>query len=102
MYLLLIVFVVLAGGLFLLNRRNRFRAQYQETKLREGISFGTEVMTTSGLYGTVVGMNPDDTVQLSIAPGVQVKWAIAALRDVESLPPQYRRPLTGDDDDGDS
>ena len=36
-------------------------------------------MTTSGLYGTVVGLNDDDTVQLAIAPGVEVKWALAAL-----------------------
>ena len=27
---------------------------------------------------------------LSIAPGVEVKWAVAALRDVRVLPDQYR------------
>ena len=52
---------------------------------------GSEVMTTSGLYGTVVAVGEDDTVTLSIAPGVEVKWAFAALRDVASLPAQYRR-----------
>ncbi len=56
-------------------------------------------MTTSGLYGTVVGINDDDTVQLAIAPGVEVKWVLAALRDVASIPvPPVRqvttRPMT--------
>jgi hypothetical protein len=27
---------------------------------------------------------------MSIAPGVEVKWALAALRDVASLPVEYR------------
>ena len=92
--------ILLAGlllAMFLFTRRNRERAAAQQTKMRERIGFGTDVMTTSGLYGTVVGVNPDDSVQLSIAPGVEVKWAIAALRDVESLPTQYRRGAEPDD-----
>ncbi len=93
----LILLIGLLMAMFLFTRRNRERAATQQAKLRERISFGTEVMTTSGLYGTVTGMNGDDTVQLSIAPGVEVKWAIAALRDVESLPTQYRGPVEPDE-----
>jgi len=78
-------------------RRNRERATAQQAKFRERIGFGTEVMTTSGLYGTVTGVNPDDSVQLSIAPGVEVKWAVAALRDIESLPNQYRQGIEPDE-----
>ncbi|HZE48727.1 MAG TPA: preprotein translocase subunit YajC [Jatrophihabitantaceae bacterium] len=89
----LILLAVLLLAMLLFTRRNRERAAAKQTQLRERITFGTDVMTTSGLYGTVVGMNDDDTVQLSIAPGVEVKWAIAALRDVESIPNQYREPL---------
>ena len=88
-----IFLVVLALLAWALNRRNRSRADLAENRLRESIGFGTEVMTTSGLYGTVVGMNDDDTVQLSIAPGVEVKWAFAALRDVASLPQRYRQGM---------
>ena len=89
-----------AAGDVSVTRRNRERAAAQQTKMRERIGFGTDVMTTSGLYGTVVGVNPDDSVQLSIAPGVEVKWAIAALRDVESLPTQYRKGAEPDGDGG--
>lgn len=97
----LIIIAVLLLAMLLYARRNRERAATQQAKLRERITFGTEVMTTSGLYGTVVGLNTDDTVQLSIAPGVEVKWAIAALRDVESLPNQYREPIEQEEEKAD-
>lgn len=97
----LILLAALLVGMLLFARRNRERAANRQAKMRERITFGSEVMTTSGLYGTVVGLNPDDTVQLSIAPGVEVKWAIAALRDVESLPNQYREPLQAEEDKAD-
>ena len=45
------------------------------------------VMTTSGLYGRVVAKHDDGTVTLAIAPGVEVRWEFAALRDAASLPP---------------
>ena len=89
----LIVLALLLLAMLLFTRRNRERSAAQQAKLRERITFGTQVMTTSGLYGTVTSLNGDDTVQLSIAPGVEVKWAIAALRDVESLPNQYRESI---------
>ena len=98
-YTLLVILGVLLAGTFLLAQRNRQRAAAQETKLRENIGFGSEVMTTSGLYGTVVGMNDDDTVQLSIAPGIEVKWAVAALRDRSTLPDRYKQGLTPPDAD---
>jgi preprotein translocase subunit YajC len=97
----LILLAVLLLAMLLFTRRNRERAATQQSKLRERITFGTDVMTTSGLYGTVVGMNDDDTVQLSIAAGVEVKWAIAALRDVESIPNQYREPLKPEEEKAD-
>jgi preprotein translocase subunit YajC len=90
-YLPIIIFLVVAVGLLAFSARARRRQADAETQRRETIQIGTEVMTTSGLYGTVVARNDDDTVVLSIAPGVEVKWAFAALRDVASLPAQYRQ-----------
>lgn len=82
---------------YLLTQRNRRRQQAQRANLETQLTFGTEVMTTSGLYGTIVGRNEDATVQLAIAPGVQVKWAVAALREISSLPVQYRGEPGGSD-----
>ena len=92
----LILLAVLFGLLMFGQRRRRQQVAEQMVRVSQ-IGFGSEVMTTSGLYGTVVAKNDDGTVQLAIAPGVEVKWAIAALRDPESLPEQYRRPISGED-----
>ncbi|HEX3335762.1 MAG TPA: preprotein translocase subunit YajC [Jatrophihabitans sp.] len=91
-YLPFLVFVIVIGGLLAFSARARRRQASAQAAQAERIGVGSEVMTTSGLYGTVVVRNDDETVQMSIAPGVEVKWAIAALRDVKSLPTQYRRP----------
>jgi preprotein translocase subunit YajC len=99
-YLPFLIIAVVLVGATVFTRRNRQRALVAQQNRREEIGFGTDVMTTSGLYGTVVGINGDDTVQLSIAPGVEVKWALAALRDVASLPPPAgQQPAGGDDSD---
>jgi preprotein translocase subunit YajC len=84
--LILVAFAALAA----VTSRNRRRQFAAEQERAERISVGTDVMTTSGLYGTVVARDDDDTVLLSIAPGVEVRWAVAALRDVADLPAPYR------------
>ena len=91
--LTLILFAALLVALLLFTRRARQRAATQQAQMQDRITFGSQVMTTSGLYGTVVGLNGDETVQLSIAPGVEVKWARAALRDVQSPPNHPREPF---------
>ena len=89
-----VVILVLLGVMMLVSMRNRRRAAAAESERASRIGFGSEVMTTSGLYGTVVRRNGDGTVQLAIAPGVEVKWALAALREAAELPEQYRQGLT--------
>jgi preprotein translocase subunit YajC len=95
-YLPLILLAAVFVGLFLVNRRNRQRAASADAARREKIRPGSEVMTTSGLYGTVVSMNADDTVLLSIAPEVEVRWALAALREMTELPDRYRGTPTAE------
>lgn len=86
-----LIFMIVVVGLLVFSARARRRQAQAQAERSERISVGSEVMTTSGLYGTVVARNDDETVLLSIAPGVEVKWALAALRDIASLPMQYRR-----------
>ena len=86
-YLPFVIFVVVILGLVALLARVRRRQAAGQMAQVERIDVGTEVMTTSGLYGTVVSKNDDGTVALSIAPGLEVRWELAALRDVTSLPP---------------
>jgi len=94
----LVMFALLA--IFVgVSMRNRRRQIAEELVRVSRIDVGTDVMTTSGLYGTVVGRNDDGTVILSIAPGVEVKWALAALRDADSLSDTYRQGISSADND---
>jgi preprotein translocase subunit YajC len=85
-----LVFMLVVIGLLFFSARARRRQALAQSERAERIGVGAEVMTTSGLYGTVVARNDDETVLLKIAPGVEVKWALAALRDIASLPVEYR------------
>jgi preprotein translocase subunit YajC len=85
-----LIFMLVVVGLLVFSARARRRQAQVQHERAERIGVGSEVMTTSGLYGTVVTRNDDETVVMSIAPGVEVKWALAALRDVASLPVEYR------------
>ena len=91
-----IVFALVIVTLVLISARARRRQTETAAARAETIGVGTDVMTTSGLHGTVVARNDDDTVQLSIAPGVEVRWELAALRDLRSLPAQFRRDVDSD------
>jgi len=93
-----VAIVVLLVLFYLYARRARSRATSENELRTSRIEVGTEVMTTSGLYGVVTARNDDETVLLRIAPGVEVKWALAALRDAGSLSERYRQGL---DDRGD-
>lgn len=92
----LILLALLLVAMIMFSRRNKQRMATADRLRRERITAGTDVMTTSGLYGTVVSVNPDGTVLLSVAPGVEVRWTIAALREVSELPEEYREPITGE------
>lgn len=91
----LLLLTVLLVGMLLVSRRNKQRMAQADDRRRERITTGTDVMTTSGLYGTVVSVNADGTALLSIAPGVEVRWSVAALRELDELPQQYRGPIAG-------
>jgi preprotein translocase subunit YajC len=91
----LLLLAALLVAMMVFSRRNKQRMAAADALRRERITAGTDVMTTSGLYGTVVSVNADGTVLLSIAPGVEVRWTLAALREVSELPEQYREPIVG-------
>ena len=75
--LLALAFVVL----IVLPMRTRSRALQQTRQLQAGLTVGTDVMTTSGLFGRIVGLS-DDSVDLEVSPGVVVRWARAAIAEV--------------------
>ncbi len=88
-YLPLIVLLAAIVLLLAFSGRARRRQAANQAEMLARIGVGTEVMTTSGLHGTVVARNEDESVQLAIAPGVEVRWELAALREAPGLPDQY-------------
>jgi preprotein translocase subunit YajC len=71
--------------LLVLPMRQRNRAMQRAQQLQAALVPGTEVMTTSGLYGTVAHVG-DDTVDLEVSPGITVRWAKAAIAEIKTAP----------------
>lgn len=77
--LLPLIIVLFAVPLFLGTRKQKRAAQKQQD-LQNSLTYGDRVMTTSGLFGTVVATS-DDSIDLEIAPGVVTSWLRAAVRE---------------------
>jgi preprotein translocase subunit YajC len=69
--------------LVVLPGRARNRQVQSVQRMQAALEIGTEVMTSSGLYGQVVRLGAED-VDLEIAPGVVTTWALLAIREVKS------------------
>ena len=88
--------LILVAFYFLIVRpaRNRQKAALE---LQQRLAPGVEVMTTSGIYGTVVGVD-DATIQLEVAPGTTVRVAKPAVGQV--LPGGADDDVAGPGDEG--
>ncbi|GIH79182.1 preprotein translocase subunit YajC [Planobispora longispora] len=62
---------------FLLIRPQRKRQQ-EQIQMQNSLTPGTRVMTTTGLFATVVAIDAEDVI-LEIAPGVETRWVKAAI-----------------------
>lgn len=77
--LLPLIIVLFAVPLFMGTRKQK-RAAAQQQEMQNSLSYGDRVMTTSGLYGTVVSTT-DESIDIEIAPGVVTSWLRAAVRE---------------------
>jgi preprotein translocase subunit YajC len=67
-----LIFLVPIGLLFFMMRNQRKRMADQQ-QLQQGVEVGDEVLTSSGMFGTVVQIDADDdTIWVEIAPGTRV------------------------------
>lgn len=76
---MLLLFGLLGLMMYFMSRRQR-RAAQQQQDLQNSLSVGDKVMTTSGLYGTIIATD-DTTVDIEIAPGIETTWLRAAVRE---------------------
>ena len=81
-----LLFIVLAGAAFyfLLIRPGKQRQKTQQ-QLIAAIAPGAEIMTTAGVFGTVVTVS-DDELGVEIAPGVVMRLLPAAVARVVQPP----------------
>ena len=71
-------FALLILGLYLLVIRPQRARARALGEVRAAVEVGSRVMTTAGIHATVTSMD-DDSALLELAPGVQVRFATAAI-----------------------
>lgn len=82
---MIILVVLAAGAMFLLTSRQRKQQREQQDQLAR-LTPGQEVMTGSGMFGTIVDVDEEtDTITIESTPGIQTRWLRAAVRKV--IPP---------------
>jgi preprotein translocase subunit YajC len=91
-YIFPLLLVAMVGFLFYSSRKRKSQSQNMQSALR----VGSKIMTTAGLFATVVSVE-DDGVVLEVAPGVHSKYARAAISRVLDAP-EGAEPLNDDDE----
>lgn len=92
---LLLPVLLIAVFYFLLIRPQQ-KQRRQMADMQRSVGPGARVMTTAGMFGTVVSAD-DDEVVLEIAPGVQTRFVRRAIANV--LPDDNQEPSAGIHDD---
>jgi preprotein translocase subunit YajC len=75
---ILIYLVILVAAFYFLIVRPQRRNAMIRRQLLSAVQVGDEIVSTGGVYGTVVAIE-DDTLDVEIAPGVVVKLARGAV-----------------------
>jgi preprotein translocase subunit YajC len=75
----IVIFLLPLALLFFLMRSQKRKMQQQQA-LQQQAGIGDEILTTSGIYGTIVDEDDDEgTVLLEIAPGTRIKMVRAGI-----------------------
>ena len=89
-----LLIVALLVPMFLGMRRQR-KEVTKQAEMQDSLKIGDHVTTTSGLYGTIVGLDPT-TVDLEIAEDVITTWLRAGIREVRAADEFDTTPGLGD------
>ncbi|WP_313814891.1 preprotein translocase subunit YajC [Glutamicibacter sp.] len=85
----LILMVALFAVLILMMFRGRKKQAAQQEKLKTNTVPGAKVMTNSGIFGTIIGIDGEDRVQVEVANGVVLtlhRQAISTFLDNDAAP----------------
>lgn len=92
---LMLILAIALGALWLMSSRTR-KQQRAAQEFRNNLVAGDEVMTASGLLGTVVAVE-DDVITLESSPGAQTRWIRAAI--AKKIEPPVEEIDDADDDE---
>jgi preprotein translocase subunit YajC len=94
-----LIFIVIAvAGLLFMSSRTK-KQQRAASEFRNNLEPGDEVMTHSGLLGTVVDVE-DDVITLESAPGSRTRWIRAAIsKKIEPPVDEVDDDAEADDDE---
>jgi preprotein translocase subunit YajC len=92
----LIILLLGVGALFLMSNRTR-KQQKEAAAFRANLTTGQEVMTGSGMFGTVVDVE-DEVITLETAPGVTSRWLRPAIAKLVDPPVDEDEDLEDEDD----
>ena len=96
----LLPFVLIALVFYFLIMRPQRRRQQTLAATQSTLAPGVEVMLTSGIFGRVASLE-DETIQLEISPGTQVKVSRqAVVRVVDEREPERDQPVEPGDEHG--
>jgi preprotein translocase subunit YajC len=90
--LILILLFVVAWVILILPKQRELK---RHNALVASLSVGDDVMTGSGIYGTIVSIE-GDVVILQIAAGVEIKFARRAVASKVVVPETESGPVDGD------
>jgi preprotein translocase subunit YajC len=97
----LIYLVILVAAFYFLIVRPQRRNAMIRRQLLNAVQVGDEIVTTGGVYGTVVAIE-DDTLEVEIAPGVVVKLARGAVGARITPESEYDDEEYEDEDDAEA
>lgn len=96
--LILILLFVVAWVILIVPKQRELK---RHNALVAGLLVGDDVMTGSGIYGTIVSID-GDLVELQVAPGVEIKIARRAIASLVVAPdPEILEGSSGELESGD-
>jgi preprotein translocase subunit YajC len=101
-YTTLLLFILIPVALYFLMIRPQQRRAKEAQSMQNNLAPGAEVMTTSGIYGTVAEVDTEEgTVSLEVSPEVYITFARQAVSRVITAAPSADED-TDDDIDSDA
>jgi len=75
----LVLIAIMAAAFWFLIVRPQRRRMLEHQRLIASLHIGDEIMSSSGIYGTVRAIHDDDTVEVEVADGVVLTMAKGAI-----------------------